>query len=491
MLGKKSIISVATSVACLVVLTACGGSGHAKSPVAVTSPTPTPTSTPTPITYKIQVIDAYAIGEYKECVSIDGNNLPKGKIEGNGFLTFLENSEISKDAIIKIEKNCMQQDVTNNKILDKNDTNISLELSSFLTNKLGTLVTPLTTWLVVMKEAGNTVDENLTKAILGFNPVAAATTIATKGTDATLAYNLLILSEILKANAEITSGTLSDINMTTLTTRKLIISDVPKIGKIKELINALNLLSKIKAEDLAKINVETFIVALMDGNMGKREAWLFAGKDGGLTEAQLLAYLTIPDLTPTPTPTPIPAKVDLTDAKVNFGNNISVELDANNHFVAEVEAGTQVADFYDLNLSSFSIDKNFEAAPTTVEITIIDDNNASNIEKLVMKITGAIVDNKAGEELTTTIPVGATIVTKKTNNDGTKTSSKPNKKERKQVGLEVHLGDLIDEDNEKEKDYLDTLQSYLDATGNTYDYTMKVTSDAFEPIEVTGDIKTQ
>ena len=187
------------------------------------------------------------------------------------------------------------------------------------------------------------------------------------------------------------------------------------------------------------------------------------------------------------------AKADLSNAKINFGeDNVSITpLDANNHFVATLTGKHDVADFSDINISSFSFDKNFKDASTDLEITIIDDNNASNIETLIVKITGVKVDNEAGKELTTIVPVGSKVVTSKTNNNGTVKHSKTNKKERKQVGLEVHLTDLVDDTNEKENDYLDKLQAYLDATGKTYKYKMTVSSDMFETIDVTGDIKTQ
>ena len=509
MLGRKIIISVVASVACVGMLTGCGGSGHAKSPVVVTSPTPTPTPTPIAVTSKtIKIIDAYGVGKFtKDCIEAKAGeqtfNVKGLEFGTNGSVIF---EKVPKSLMDELEffvkgNECMPIDANNNGVYDDNKT-LGFEMSAPVG---ATVVTPLTTWLFV----GGKVDANLTKAILGFNPVAAATTIATKGTDATLAYNLLILSEILKAPNAIDAGSLEFIAKLDLTETKItstnLATDLVSKGKIVNLMTVLDLLPKMT---LTKVDVNSLLVNLTDGEKSLKEALALSiigeSKDNtdiksllahvgienenisnGLIENGLTDPLVFPTPTPIPTPIPIPAKINLMGAKADFGDVLSVELDVNNHFVAEVVSGTEVAAFYNLDLSSVSMDKAFDWSPASLIITILDGADSLEIE-----VQDAEVKNE-NDVLSTKLTTGTEIKVTDTRGGATKMYTKTNKKERIQVGLSANLGDLLDENDQKEKDTLDLLQTYLDSTGKTFNYSMKVTSDAFEPIEVTGDIKTQ
>ena len=519
MLGKKSIISVATSVACLVVLTACGGSGHSKSPVAVTSPTP-PTSTPTPIpstipvvTTKVQVIDAYAIGKKaRGCVTISDAIESEGTSFGaKGTVIFKTTSKLQKDSIFNVAKGCVNIDADNDG-KDNDSKKLAFEMAAPFGAKF---ITPLTTWLV----EGGEVDKKLYAEILNFNPVEAPTIIAKgegrEGTteqekrDSILAYNLLILSEILKASEAIDAGSLEFIAKLDLTETKItstnLATDLVSKGKIVNLMTVLDLLPKMT---LTKVDVNSLLVNLTDGEKSLKEALALSiigeSKDNtdiksllahvgienenisnGLIENGLTDPLVFPTPTPIPTPIPIPAKINLMGAKADFGDVLSVELDVNNHFVAEVVSGTEVAAFYNLDLSSVSMDKAFDWSPASLIITILDGADSLKIE-----VQDAEVKNE-NDVLSTKLTTGTEIKVTDTRGGATKMYTKTNKKERIQVGLSANLGDLLDENDQKEKDTLDLLQTYLDSTGKTFNYSMKVTSDAFEPIEVTGDIKTQ
>ena len=187
-----------------------------------------------------------------------------------------------------------------------------------------------------------------------------------------------------------------------------------------------------------------------------------------------------------------PAKADLTHANLTLGKDggdtVNVDENGNLEDPVSVPADAKVEDYYKLDLSGLTFDKNFEWSPADLIVTVKDGDNSIDIKVKDAQIR--VVDGKLETKLLKDI---TKVVATDTQDGTTKTYTATVKKEVIDTDLKVDIGNLLDitdASDAKTQELKDKLQAYLDDKGKTYDFTMKVRSTNLDMEDIKGQLKT-
>jgi hypothetical protein len=407
---KFSSLSKVTAAAVLgsVILTGCGafGSGDA----ATTTPPPAVETT-------VNAADGYVInlnGHKATAFCSDTNmtyeSTEDQNVSNNGKLTFA-GVTLTDQCTITVGADAYI-DVNNNGSFDANDTQIGFDLKA---PGDAEYVSQLTTLVVAMIEEAQDLNTTakaaklveaatLKTAVKSFNPVTAATSVATS-TDSAVklkAQKLMMLGEVLKtAMKSATKTQLSKISTATFTDTTTALASVDvnttlastgmdsttlsavttKAAAIKSVVEILD---KI---DTTKIDVNTLVTNMSDGGASLSTALVSSAQTGVTVDANSTASFVKSgqDVNVTAIDTAVntaTAAVASTPAKLSLGSSLTVGSEVislnSGKFTHTVDtnASTTIANFYNIALSSATLSKDINATDSvSLTVTIKDNNN--------------------------------------------------------------------------------------------------------------------
>ena len=289
-MNKNLKLSVVTSVLLsMSIFSGCGGGGGSASAVST----------------NIQAADGYIVDlNGTAATALCGTTTYKSNLTVGtaGKLTFPDVT-LTGDCTVTVAKNAFI-DSNNDGIFDPADKQVGFAMKSTGDAKY---VSPLTTLVVAQKAQGK--DVTALKALANnFDPVAAASTVATTTDSAEMLkiQKLMLLSEVLKSSlgaGSLTETDIREINTSAYTDDSVDIDTLDVNATLPTAIQSKTVVSKkanaIKAVvkildkiDTSKVDVDTLVVSMSDGDQNLSTALTSSKQDGVTLDATDITTFT-------------------------------------------------------------------------------------------------------------------------------------------------------------------------------------------------------